>query len=175
MLGAFNRGTNALLVGHKNKKMRIIKTLLFISIIGNSFNPVYSQNISNTLSEKKIFGFASVKYEQNINLDSKDTLTYVSLNYQNSQYTAIPDIQSIVFINKNDAESFISDLKSIVEYMGDKKNIYYDRDKYYLGLYDFDSKRLRVGKDNEKTTVVFEKKVRVLIDWLESLDLKYLN
>tara|TARA_B110000046_G_scaffold12569_1_gene12422 strand:- start:481 stop:960 length:480 start_codon:yes stop_codon:yes gene_type:complete len=151
------------------------KLITFTLLFGILINPIFSQKVKNQLSEIKLFGFLSVEYTQSIDLDNGDTITYVYMGYQNSEYTHITDIQSIVFLKKSDVESFITDIKKIVEFMGDKKDISFTRDEYYLGLYDFDSKRLRVGKDLKKTTVVFQKNVRKLIVWLEGLDLKYLR
>ena len=159
----------------KDNRMKQFKLITLTLLLGILFNPIFSQKVKNTLDEIKIFGFSSIKYEQSIDLDSGDTLTYLYIGYQNSEYTTITDIQSIMFLRKSEVESFIVDIKKIVDFMGERKDITFDRDKYYLGLYDFDSKRLRVGKDFKKTTVVFEKNVRKLIIWLEGLDLSYLK
>ena len=152
-----------------------LKLITFTLLFGMLINPIFSQTVKNELGKIKLLGFSSVRYEQSINLDKGDTLTYLYMGYQNSEYTTITDIQSIMFTKKSEVESFITDIKKIVEFMGDKKEIGFDRDDYFLKLYDFDSKRLRVGKDFKKTTVVFEKNVRKLIVWLEGLDLSYLR
>jgi len=156
------------------KKLNL-KLITFTLLFGMLINPIFSQKVKNELGKIKLMGFSSIRYEQGIDLDKGDTLTYLYMGYQNSEYTTITDIQSIMFTKKSDVESFITDIKKIVEFMGDKKEISFDRDKYFLKLYDFDSKRLRVGKDYKKTTVVFEKNVRKLIVWLEGLDLSYLR
>ena len=156
-------------------KLINLKLITFTLLFGMLINPIFSQTVKNELGKIKLLGFSSVRYEQSIDLDKGDTLTYLYMGYQNSEYTTITDIQSIMFTKKSEVESFITDIKKIVEYMGDKKEIGFDRDDYFLKLYDFDSKRLRVGKDYKKTTVVFEKNVRKLIVWLEGLDLSYLR
>jgi hypothetical protein len=152
-----------------------LKLITFTLLFGMLINPIFSQTVKNELGKIKLLGFSSVTYEQRIDLDKGDTLTYLYMGYQNSEYTTITDIQSIMFTKKSEVESFITDIKKIVEFMGDKKEIGFDREDYFLKLYDFDSKRLRVGKDFKKTTVVFEKNVRKLIVWLEGLDLSYLR
>ena len=105
-----------------------LKLITFTLLFGMLINPIFSQKVKNELGKIKLLGSSSVRYEQRIDLDKGDTLTYLYMGYQNSEYTTITDIQSIMFTKKSDVESFITDIKKIVEFMGDKKEISFDID-----------------------------------------------
>ena len=78
-------------------KLLSLKLITFTLLFGMLINPIFSQTVKNELGKIKLLGFSSVTYEQRIDLDKGDTLTYLYMGYQNSEYTTITDIQSIMF------------------------------------------------------------------------------
>ena len=155
------------------KQLNII-FITFTLFLGIFINPIFCQNLNKNISELKLRGFYSVEYKLSIDIDKNDTTWCgIYMSFQNSE-DDLTEIKSIYFTKKVDVEKFIKDLKRSVEYLGKKQDISFSGNGYRLQFYDF-TKNLYIG-DGKKSTIIYrEKDLLSLINWLESLDLKYLN
>lgn len=155
--------------------MKNLTSITFTLFLGILINPIFCQNLNKNISELKLRGFYSVEYKLSIDIDKNDTTWCgIYMSFQNSDYDDITEIKSIYFTKKVDVEKFIKDLKRSVEYLGKKQEISFSGNGYRLQFYDF-TKSLYIG-DGKKSTIIYrEKDLLSLINWLESLDLKYLK
>jgi len=113
----------------------------------------------------------SADYSKSINLSTKDTLKYVYLGFQNAEFKSVTDIKSIMFTNQNELDEFVIDLKTALPEMDTKQNIDWDKKKYSLAIYNFNSALyLKEGsKYSRGYTMLSKKDVEKLIIWLESI------
>lgn len=117
-------------------------------------------------------GQVSAKYSKVINLETKDTVSYVYLGFQNAKYSSISDIKSIMLSRQEDLKEFIKDLKIALPEINTKQNIDWTKNNYGLTVYDFSNGLyLREKEKNGSGYTILQKKdVEKLIIWLESID-----
>lgn len=135
----------------------------------------FAQKKTVVISEKDISLQHRLKcqYAMRINKETNDTVTYVYVAFQNSEYTTIIDIASILFDvskNRDNVKKFTKTLKDALQEMGNKTTIEWDEENYRISLYDF-SKSLYLRESRKKGdgyTILPKSKVEDLISWLES-------
>ena len=125
----------------------------------------FAQISRTTLSEVKIVGFTSVEHNLTIYHDSGDSLQYVSLRYQDSDYQYITKRESIMISSKKNLLSLISDLKVMLTKITTKENFSFSYRQYKLTCYDW-SKKLYIG-DGDSNTKINQKQAQKLLTWLE--------
>ena len=125
----------------------------------------FAQTSRTTLSEVKIVGFTSVEHNLTIYHDSGDSLQYVYLRYQDSDYQYITKRESIMISSERILLSLISDLKVMLTKITTKENFSFSHGKYKLTCYDF-SKYLYIG-DGDSNTKINQKQAQKLLTWLE--------
>ncbi len=133
----------------------------------------FAQISRTTLSEVKIVGFTSIEHKLTIYHDLGDSLEYVRLGYQDSDYQYITKIESIMISNEKTLLSLISDLKVILTKITTKENFSFSRGKYKLTCYDF-SKKLYIG-DGDSNTKINQKQAQKLLTWLELIYLSFID
>lgn len=126
------------------------------------------------LSEKNIETLRC-KHVMNINLDNQDTITYIFMGFQNSDYSSITDIRSISFHFRpgvDELDGFIKNLESSLVEMKLRSNISWIRKRYVITLYDFSiwMYLCESRKNGDGCTKINRRTVQKLIDWLKSCD-----
>lgn len=122
-----------------------------------------------TILESKI-GLLKPSYSKTIDLETKTTLYYLYIGFQNQKYKSITDSKSVFITNDADLKNLIKDLKMAMPEMESKQNIEWKKDLYILALYDFSDKLYfcESPKKGSGYTTISKKEVEELILWLES-------
>jgi hypothetical protein len=118
-------------------------------------------------------GQISAKYSKVIDLEKKDTISYVYLGFQNFKYRTLSDIRSVFFPKQEDLKSFVEDLKTALPEMGSKQNIDWKRQLYSISVFDFSNNLYlfeRPSKGDGYTTLS-KKELEKLIEWLDSIQI----
>ena len=151
-------------------KLINLKLITFTLLFGILINPIFSQEIvEKPISEFKSPGF-SCKYKKNGNTDG-----YIYIGYQNPDYTTIIDIISIMLSRRETVENHIKDLESSLTYLGTNQTVRYTKNNSYkILVYDFWKKGIYIGNHKDKEYRLYKKYLIKYIDWLKSLDLKYI-
>lgn len=149
-------------------KKLLLKSLLAI-LCTISMN---AQKKTMDVSSIKI-GQISAKYSKVIDLEKKDTISYVYLGFQNFKYRTLSDIRSVFFPKQEDLKSFVEDLKTALPEMGSKQNIDWKRQLYSISVFDFSNNLYlfeRPSKGDGYTTLS-KKELEKLIEWLDSIQI----
>lgn len=149
-------------------KKLLLKSLLAI-LCTISMN---AQKKTMDVSSIKI-GQISAKYSKVIDLEKKDTISYVYLGFQNFKYRTLSDIRSVFFPKQEDLKSFVEDLKTALPEMGSKQNIDWKRQLYSISVFDFSNNLYlseRPSKGDEYTTLS-KKELEKLIEWLDTIQI----
>lgn len=150
--------------------MKNVFLMLFVFVVVKS----NAQEKRMPISKMKI-GTVNCLYEMSINLDKGDTVNYIGLSFQNSQYSSITDIKSIFFFNpskdSSSVLSFVKNLKMAYNEMGNKTAILWDKKEYSISLYDF-TNLLYLREPRSKGdghTMLTKKDVEKLINWFNTI------
>ncbi len=141
----------------------LVMSLAF-SVSGNA------QKKRVTILESKI-GLLNTNYSKTIDLETKTTLYYLYIGFQNQKYTSITDLKYVFITNDADLKDLIKDLKMAMPEMENKQTIEWTKDLYKLTLYDFSDKLYfyESPKKGSGYTTISKKEVEKLILWLESI------
>ncbi len=106
-------------------------------------------------------------FSQFIDMDKGDTTHYVSFTFQNSKYSTITDMVSVIITKKTEWEEFLSDLKAASESWSKGESISWDRGSYSLAV-PAKGKRAFFQEPNKKGsgyTVLYKKDIDRIIEW----------
>lgn len=146
------------------KRILLTLSLVFILLMG------FSQKKSVTLAETKIGGI-SFEYSKSINLDSGDTIFMLFISFQNAKYQSITDLKYIYFTEQEDLIKFIADLEMAESEMGTKSTINWDREDYWIGIYDFSENLYLYDADESGHISIRNKNVVKIISWLKGINI----
>lgn len=149
----------------KNTILTIISALIII--LSNA-----QQIESNTISQADIYNI-DCKYVSMITNDFIKT-GYISLSFQNEKYSYINDKAAILITDTIILNDFISELKSAIEICNDKTTKHWIKKTYSILAQDFSKKVYLCEAGTLKYTSLNKKNAIQLVEWLESLDRKYL-
>jgi hypothetical protein len=115
-----------------------MKTSIILTTITLFISASVAQAQTKRVSISEVKGGAiSAEHIKSINLESGDTLSYVYMGFQNSKYTTITDIVSIMISNSETLEQMVSDLEAAIPEIKSGTDIRWKREDYDLTLYDF--------------------------------------
>lgn len=143
------------------KTIKIITLLVFIVL-------------TNALSAQDKFKTARIEFKKVVtyNVESDDTISYISAYYRNMDYDYIIDLGSLYIHTNYDKEVLIGDLEKMLPFIKPKTDATCKRQDYtlmiatgglYKGIFLFDKKN--------KYTVLPEREVIGIIEWLKTVEL----
>lgn len=148
-----------------------MKKLLLTLCLLISFS-AFAQTKKTKILEEKI-GTVNVTYSKNTDLDKDETYYFCSLIFQNAEYSSITDLKVISFMDIDELQAFIIDLRKIHYQMilDEKIDFSFKRTEYSLVLYDF-SPNLYINtvKGVPGHTILGKNFVKKLIDSLSKID-----
>ena len=139
--------------------------LLFISLVSVVVNAQNKTIKVSTIRLKEVTG----EYCKDVNLETKDTLSYVTIGFQNAKYSNISDYKTLHFNNQTQLDEFINDLKTALPELGTKQILTWNRKLYDLTIGEGFSNTLFLFADTQSGYTMLKKNdIEKLLKWFES-------
>jgi hypothetical protein len=125
-----------------------MKKVLFILIMTSALNTAAQLKMQTIKTVSA--GPVGCKHGRSVDMAKSDTTDYISLSFQNSEYTHIIDSKSVFFLTSETEKigKLVNDLKAAKSELGSKSSMEWKTKDYNLRVFDFTSKVIYFYVDN---------------------------
>lgn len=140
--------------------MKYLIILMFVSTLG------VAQTKRVKISEYKSSRI-DCSYQMSIDLQNKDTITYLYTGFRNMKYTQLIDISS--FLLFDGCNEFADDLRTIIDNCNADANLSITKDKYYISCNDYNNYVTIYSNKDNGYTKLSEKQAKKLFMYLKTI------
>lgn len=123
-----------------------------------------------TLKEVKIGQF-NCSHKKTIDLDTEEVFEYVSITFQDANYSHIISIKSVLIPDAEVLAQFIKDLENAYPEMTAGTDMNWTRNDYGIDVYDFNKWLYLRAAKGKAYAMANRKQIENLIIWLKTIDL----
>lgn len=151
-----------------------MKTILILIALTSSIC-ANAQIKKVVLQETKIGPLFSVTYNENIDINTSDTLMYVTIGYRNGKYTYIYDFGYIHLYksgipDRSSVPEFMKDLKLMIENLG--SNMTSSKEDYKMYVSEMFPNLVFLENKDGAYTNVNRRQAEKLMQWLSGIDIE---